>query len=92
MSDKSDKNNNSYSVNDKSSKYKDLEEKKFYSINFCKYIFLLITRCCSNNSKKYFKYCDLREEIISEDFLYKTYFKIMDKNQIDKEEIDENKE
>ena len=67
-----------------------MKEKNYYNINLFKYIYLLITKCCSNKSNNYFKYCDLREEIISEDFLYKLYFKIMDLNNINNEEINEN--
>ena len=81
------KNNNVCTKNDESNNSKDLEEKNFYEINFFKYIYLLITKCCSNNSKKYFKYCDLREEIVSEDFLYKVYFKTIYQNNINNEEI-----
>ena len=84
---KCEKNNNACTKNDESNNSKDLEEKNFYEINFFKYIYLLITKCCSNNSKKYFKYCDLREEIVSEDFLYKVYFKTIYQNNINNEEI-----
>ena len=80
-------NNNDCKINDECNNSKNLEEKKFYDINFFKYIYLLITRCCSSNSQKYFKYCDLREEIISENFLYKVYFEIIDKNATNTEEV-----
>ena len=50
-------------------------ENKIYHINFFKFLYLYMTKCCSNDSKKYFKYYDLREEIISEDFIYKLFSK-----------------
>ena len=68
--DKSEKNNNASAENEEPNNIKNLEEENFYDINLFKYINLFITKCCLNNSNKYFKYCDLRKEIISEDFLY----------------------
>ena len=47
---------------------------------------MLITKCCLKNSKKYFKYRDLREEIVSEDLLYKVYFKLLNENTINSEQ------
>ena len=88
--DKYKKNSNICPINEENNN-KDLEEQKLYKINFCKYIYLLITKCRSNNSKNFFKYCDLREEIISEEFLYRLYFELMDQNTIlNKEKINEN--
>ena len=58
-----------------------MENNSYYHVNFFKFIYFIITRCRSNNSERYFKYYDLRKEIISEDFLYKLYFR--SKNSLD---------
>ena len=84
--DKSKKITNVFTINEGSTDSKILEEKNFYNINFCKYVYLLLTKFCSKNSKKYFKYRDLREEIVSEDLLYKVYFKLLDENTINSEQ------